>query len=132
MPGIFENLDFSKIMENPEALAIGLDMMGQSIGGPTTPFGGVGTFMGQSSLAGKALKEQRQEQIDFRKLVTDILSGNVPITATGESGISGATIKPGKEGGSPELSFQVTEPTDVKKRETEYKSLSDYMSNPNF
>lgn len=55
MPGFLEGFDFSKIMERPELLSIGLDKMGQSLD-PNAPFAGVGTFMGQSSLANKAMQ----------------------------------------------------------------------------
>ncbi|MBU2249235.1 MAG: hypothetical protein KKD77_20980 [Gammaproteobacteria bacterium] len=105
---------------------------GAALGGPGSFGEAVGTpaaAYGQSRIANKAFQEQKQERQDYRKLVADIMSGNVPMTAAGTPGISGVNIKPGKEGGTSEMSFSVTEPTDKKKREVTL-DLQDIVSSP--
>lgn len=124
----FEGFDFSKLMERPEMLAIGLDKLGQSLD-PNAFGAGVGTFMGQSSLASKARQEGKAEQQDWRSLIAQMMTGKMPVTAAGQPGISGATIKPGKEDGTSEMSFSVTEPTDKKKNEVTL-DLQEMMNSP--
>ena len=95
-------------------LQILMDKMGQSLD-PNAPFAGVGEFAGQSKLANVARQEAKPEQRDWRNLIAQMISGKAPVTAAGIPGISGASVKPGKEPGTSELSFSVTEPTDKKK-----------------
>jgi len=154
MPGLFEGFDFSKMMENPEALAIGLDMAGQSIGGPTTPFGGVGTALGQSSLANKARIEQQAQMQQFREMLAQAFGGGtstggglvgppkigeksgVPMSDTTmaltpieDVGPSKTTTKLDPKTGN---TIRVTEEVVAKPEKNEYKSLRDFMSDPNF
>lgn len=117
-----------QIFSNPEFLAIALDKMGTAMD-PNNPMAGVGGFLGQSSLANKAMQEQKQERKEWRDLIAGMISGKMPLTPAGEPGVSGATIKPGKEPGTSELSFSVTEPTDTKKKEKSM-DLGSIMSSP--
>ena len=100
--------DFSKLMENPEMLAIGLDMAGQSIGGPTTPFGGVGTALGQSSLANKARGEQLDDLEEWQKLIMALITGDRSMTPAGSPGdISSVSLSPAEQGKT-NLDFSIT------------------------
>ena len=49
---------------SPELMGIALDMVGKNLA-PQNPFAGVGTAIGQSSLAGKKAAELRQEDRSF-------------------------------------------------------------------
>lgn len=100
------------IANNPEQFAIMADAVGQNMA-PGNAFAGVGSAMGKSSLANKAMQHQQQQQQDWRQLISGMLSGQVPTTAAGTPGLTSATIKPSKEGGSNELSLSITEPTDM-------------------
>ena len=103
MKGFIEN--------KPEQFAIMADTLGQGFD-PNNPFAGIGTMMGQSSLASKQMQQERQERQDWQKFIGSILSGQTPTTAPGEPGVSGATIKPSKDGGSNEVTISITEPTE--------------------
>ena len=130
---------------NPEFLAIALDMAGQSIGGPTTPFGGVGTAMGQSSLANKARIEQQAQMQQFREMLAQAFGGGevaaTPksevgsmsevtrgLTAGDKFGDTSTTTKRTKDGGLERTTKSLIQEPE----KNEYKSLSDFMSNPNF
>ena len=90
MAGFLEGIDFSK-MADIAPLAIMLDKAGQSFD-PNSPFAGVGTFMGQSSLANKAMQEGKQERQDWRNLIAQAFGLN-PEAGGGPKGseMSGAT-----------------------------------------
>ena len=118
---------------SPEAMLILASQMGAGIGGPGSvgeAIGGPAAAFGQSSLANKAMKEQKKERQDWRSLVASMISGETPVNAAGTPGISGLTLKPGKDGGTNELSFSVTEPTDAKKKKDLSMDLGDIMSSP--
>ncbi len=117
--------------KNPEMFAIMLDMLGQGFD-KDNPFAGFGTTMGKSSLANKALAEEKTEQQDWRKLIAGMVSGEVPVTAPGEAGLSKATINPNKDCKSSEINLSLTEPTDKTKAEAKPSSLNlgDLMRSP--
>jgi len=77
------------------------------------------------------MQEKKQERQDWRNLIAQMVSGEVPVTPAGEPGISGLSLKPGKESGTSELSFNVTEPTDKKKNEKTI-DLRDVIGDPGF
>ena len=110
MPSIPEQGGIKELLANPQFLSIALDKIGQSIGGPTTPLGGVGTFLGQSSLANKALQEQKLKRRDMRDLIAQIMgqasgSGSkLPdMTPREELGTTKIEINPGAEAGTHEV-----------------------------
>jgi len=120
------------IMQKPEQFSIMADMVGSRLA-PNNAFAGVGGMMGKSSLANKALADEKKEKQDFRTMLADLMSGKVPMTPAGTPGVTSATIKPNKEGGSNELNFSVTEPTDEGKQKQlagQTLSMGDLMSSP--
>jgi len=121
--GWFQKLG-SMYKNNPEMFQIMGDMLGRGFA-PDNPFAGIGTAMGQSSLANKALQEQRQGQLDTRNMLASLFSGG--LTPQGVAGPTSMTLKPGKpdgEGniGSDEMTFNLTQP-----RETGSGSKPRYM-----
>ena len=111
MVGILSGLgDFIK--ERPDQFAIAADTIGKNLD-PSNIFAGIGTAFGQSSIASKALAEEKAEKLNMRKLIADLISGKQQLTPAGIPGVTGANIKPGKEDGTSELSLSITEPGDV-------------------
>jgi len=78
------------ISQNPEKFAIMADMFGKGLA-PDNPMAGIGTAMGQSSLANKALAEDKDRQ-------SEIIKAIMGITAPGKPGATSVTVKAGKEG----------------------------------
>lgn len=118
--------------ENPEKYAIMLDMLGKNLD-PNNPFAGIGQAMGTSSLADKAMKEEKKDRLQWAKMISDIVSGKTPTTTPGQPGVSGVTIKPSKEGDANEINFSVTEPTEkgkLKAAQEQKFSLGDLMHVP--
>ena len=69
---------------SPEAMLILASQMGAGIGGPGSvgeAIGGPAAAFGQSSLANKAMKEQKKERQDWRSLVASMISGETPVNA---------------------------------------------------
>ena len=87
MAGFLEGIDFSK-MADIAPLAIGLDKMGQSYD-PNAPFAGVGTFMGQSALANRAMQEGKQERQDLMRMIAQAFG--LPTETLGAPGASAMT-----------------------------------------
>ena len=96
------------ISNKPEQFAIMADLLGQGFD-PNNAFAGIGTAMGKSSLANKALGEEKKERQDWLSMVADIVSGKQPLSATGIEGPSALSMKPGKEGGT-ETTLSISNP----------------------
>ena len=87
--GILSGLgDF--ISEKPEQFAIMADTMGKNAD-PNNIFANVGTMMGKSSLANKALEDEKTQQSNLVKAI-------MGITTKGTPGKNSVTIKGGQPG----------------------------------
>ncbi len=121
------------INKNPEQFAVMADMIGKNFD-PDNAFANVGTSMGQSSLANKALQEEKTDKQDWRKLIGDMISGKEPVTPAGTPGLSGATIKPSNEDGMNEVNLSLTEPIDEEQKpktgKTNNINLGELMRSP--
>lgn len=124
---------FSNFVEQkPEQFAIMADMLGRGFD-PKNAFAGIGTMMGKSSLANKALAEDKKERMNFKELLARIISGEEPLTTADQPGLTSATIKPGKEGGTSLANLSVTVPSDkypIKKPEENKVNLGGLISDP--
>ncbi len=90
-----------------EQFAIVADMIGSRLA-PDNPFAGVGTFLGQSSLAEKKADDLRKRQEEYQQQVLDIQrnqgSGNQfsnligGLTAKGQPGATSASFTQGENG----------------------------------
>ena len=111
--------------QNPEKFAIALDMIGKGFA-PDNPFAGVATSLGKSSLANKAAQEQKQNQQNWMKLVSELIAGRGNLTPAGEEGISSINITPGKDGLSDELTLKASSMRPEKEKPT-FRSTSDIL-----
>jgi len=107
--GMFSNILqglSSGISNNPEQFAIIADAIGRNVA-PKNPFAGIGTLMGQSSLADKARTEQQGGQKSFLEGLISNLGGMTP---EGMKGVSGYKVVPGKDGlpDTHQLTFNTT------------------------
>jgi len=95
------------ISKKPEQFSIITDMLGQGFD-PDNPFAGIGSALAKSSLATKALAEEKAERNEWRGLLAKLISGEVPMSEAGKVGVTSANLKPNKEGKMPELSLSIT------------------------
>lgn len=71
------------LQENPEVFSIALDKIGQGFA-PNNPFAGVGTFLGQSSLADKARQKTEEQNQMLMGALIKAMGGSMP-TKTAET-----------------------------------------------
>jgi hypothetical protein len=85
------------IQQKPELFAMTADQIGQRLN-PENPFGGIGTALAKSSLAGKAEDKRMSQQDSIMKFINSL-------TAPGQPGGNAVTIKTLPDG-TKELSYK--------------------------
>ena len=106
--GMFDNMfgNFSDWMnKNPEQFAIIADKIGQGLS-KDNPLAGIGTMMGQSSLANKASEQQRNDRNSFMDKIVSSLGGLTPQGMTGVNNVKTTLDKDG----TPETSISFNPP----------------------
>lgn len=75
-PGMWSQVG-TYLQQNPEMLSIVADMIGSGVWSREegNPFAGVGTMLGQSSLANKAYQNRIKEQEQWKGIIGKLLSG---------------------------------------------------------
>jgi hypothetical protein len=90
------------INQKPEQFAILLDSMGKGLA-PKNPMAGIGTMMGQSSLANQAYQKQQADKDTYMKALIKAAGGMTP---AGETGVTSMTHGINKDG-IPELTMKL-------------------------
>lgn len=83
-----------QLTQNPELLAIVLDMIGSKMA-PESPFAGVGTTLGKSSLAAQAEAESQAKTEKFQTMIGNLVQS---ITGGKQDGISNLSISRDDDG----------------------------------